>query len=125
MAEVYLELWEAGSVPERRQLDDRLRRSLAALRRCGQIFPSATPRAFLWHARLLWNHGAVRLARQLGEAGLRSAQHHHIPYEAALARLWLNRFAQPPRGKQPGLSSWAEELGELLRFFAGSLTRSG
>jgi tetratricopeptide (TPR) repeat protein len=125
VAEVYLELWEAGSAPERRQLEAPLRRSLAALRRCGQIFPSATPRAFLWHARLLWNHGAVRLARQLGEAGLRSAQHHHIPYEAALARLWLNRFAQPPRGKQPGLSSWAEELGELLRFFAGSLTRSG
>ncbi len=52
VAEVYLELWEAGSVSERRQLDDRLRRSLSALRRCGQIFPSATPRAYLWHARV-------------------------------------------------------------------------
>ena len=57
--------------------------------------------------------------------GLRSAQRVQVPYEAALARLWLNRFSQTPPGEPSGLSGWAEELGGLLKFFAGSLTRSG
>lgn len=125
VAEVYLTQWEAGSVSERRQLEGRLRRSLSALRRCGQIFPSATPRAYLWHARVAWTLWAPRLARQLAALGLRSAERAQVPYEAALARLWLNRFAQTPLGEPSGLSGWAEELGGLLKFFAGSLTRSG
>lgn len=114
IVEVYLELWESGSAADRPQLVRPLRRALSALRRCAQIFPSIASRAFLWHGRDAWNHGVRWLALRLGAASQRWAQRLNMPFDEALARTWLERFAQTPIGATAGLSGEARRLFQLL-----------
>jgi Tfp pilus assembly protein PilF len=100
VAEVYLELWERGSAAEREQLAAPLRQALRALRRCGLVFPTTAPRAFLWHSRYLWNQGHHRLARALAESSLRRARALKLPHDEALATAWLLRYRGEPPPKR-------------------------
>jgi hypothetical protein len=111
---VYLALWETGSVVERQRLAEPLRHALWKLARCAQVFPAATPRALLWHGRDAWNQGAFRTARYLGEASLRSAEKLTMPYDQALAREWLTRFANPPPGHSADWTTEPRGLWEIL-----------
>ena len=110
--EVYLSLWEAGRTADRQQLEGPLRRALAAMRRCAQRFPAFAPRALLWHGRDAWNHGAVRLARQLAQASQQRAGRLKMPFDEALADKWLARFAELPQGV--GLFGETRALLQLL-----------
>ncbi len=114
VVQVYLILWEAGNAVERQQHADPLRRALAAMRRCGLIFPAASPRALLWQGRDAWNHGAGRTARYLGEASLRRAEQLGMPYDQSLARTWLARFAETPPGKTSNWTAEARGLWQIL-----------
>lgn len=115
VTEVYLSLWEAGSAAERRQLQGPLYRALAAMRRCGRIFPAFFPRALLWHGRAAWNHGALRLARRLAQASQERAKRLEMPFDEALAQKWLARFAETPQGVPTGLFREARGLLHLAR----------
>jgi hypothetical protein len=112
--EVYLSLWEAGSAVERRLLTRPLRGALSAMRRCAQLFPAFVPRALLWHGRHAWNQGAIKLARQLGAASLRRAKRLGMPYDEALARKWIERFATALPGAETGLAREARGIIKLL-----------
>lgn len=118
VTEVSLLLWETGSEAERSQHNGPLRRALAAMRRCAYIFPATAPRALLWHGRVAWNQGAVRLARRLGEASRQRAQRLEMPFDEALAQRWLARFAETPHRAAGDLS---RELRGLFQLLARSL----
>jgi serine/threonine protein kinase len=96
VTEVVLDLWEAADAKERQPLEGPLRRALVLLRRSARSFPGTVPRALVWHGRVAWNHGAVRLARELAALSLRRAEHLRMPFDRELARTWLARFAAPP-----------------------------
>lgn len=114
VCEVYLDLCEAGSVTRQQELAAPLRRALAAIRRCGRLFPSVAPRALLWHGRQAWRHGAGRLARQLAAASERAAHRLGMTFDERLAQSWQQRFAQPEPAANLSLPAELSRLVQLL-----------
>ncbi|MFO0580051.1 MAG: protein kinase [Polyangia bacterium] len=117
MAEVVLDHWQSGDATARQQLDEPLRRSLAALRRSALSFPGTVPRALLWHARAAWAHGATRLARELAALSQQRAERLHMPFDQELARTWRTRFAAPSGAtgrSAPGLLLELHGIRQLL-----------
>ena len=119
ITEVYLRLWEEGSAAERLELTMPLQRALLAQRRCARLFPACAPRTLLWHARVAWNQGAVRLARRLGAQSLRSARQLGMPYDVALAQEWIGRFAAASPGADARLMDEARGIYKLLAISLG------
>jgi tetratricopeptide (TPR) repeat protein len=97
VAEVYLQLWEAGdrSTATRRAA----RQACSALRTFARVFPIGEPRAQLWTGRLHHLSGRSRQAQRAWRASFSAAQRLGMPFEAALAHIELGRPAdgQPQR----------------------------
>ena len=119
IVELHLERWESSAEVERERMERPLRRALAAMRRCAQLFPAVAPRALLWHGRHAFNHGAGRLALRLGEACRDRARTLGMPYDEGLAREWLVRFAETPSGANPG--GLAGEFRRIFQLLARGL----
>jgi class 3 adenylate cyclase/tetratricopeptide (TPR) repeat protein len=91
VAEVYLDLWEAGDRSSATK--QAAQKACSALRRYAHSFPVGEPRARLLKGRLLYLAGRQRRARAAWRASLAAAERLGMPFEAALAHSALGRHA--------------------------------
>ncbi len=111
LVDLYLLLQELAEPGTPRPYVEPLRRSLALLRRCAQIFPVILPRALIWHGRLAWSYGAKQLARWLLAAGKRQAERLQMPYDSQLSQSLAQHYLAPPPATA---ADWNAELQAIV-----------
>jgi len=115
VAEVFLELWEAGgdrSPGEGKALAGSALQSCKALHGYARVFPIGRPYAWLCQGRYEWLAGRAARAQKAWQKSLLAAVRLGMPYEQGLAHYEIGRHAAGP-GRYSHLVRACEILGRL------------
>ena len=118
--EAALQLWQlASSHSERASTERQVRQALWQMVRFAWIFPVGKPRALVGLGRYLWLLGNREWALRCLRSGLKEALRFAMPYEQALAHLWLGSFGMSASAAgNMGRAEAAEHLDAAVQQFA-------